>query len=103
MLQYNLMLHRAQVINVTPTIGIKGGNMIFTDAYYKWKLVAIIPFIGLHYPVNKQVTTFIQGGCMFSFEQSVKRIKDGEIGHYKDLLPEIKAGIVYNFLRKSHD
>jgi hypothetical protein len=97
LLQYNLILPRLRFAGITPTIGIKGGHTIYTDDYYRWEVAVIVPFAGLQYPINRKINVVVQAGAVFSFEQSVKRINYGEIGHYKDLLPEIKTGIVYTF------
>jgi hypothetical protein len=100
LLQYNLILPRLRFAGITPTIGLKGGHTIYTDDYYRWEVAVIIPFAGLQYPINKKINAVVQAGVVFSFEQSVKRIDYGEIGHYKDLLPEIKTGIVYTFSKQ---
>lgn len=84
---------------ITPTIGIKGGHTIYTDDYYTWNLAVFIPFIGVQYPLNRKIDLLVQAGSAFSFEQSAKRISYGEIGHYRQILPEVKAGIVYNFVK----
>jgi hypothetical protein len=100
LLQYNLILPRLRFAGITPTIGLKGGHTIYTDDYYRWEVAVIVPFAGLQYPINRKINVLVQTGIVFSFEQSVKRINYGEIGHYKDLLPEIKTGIVYTFSKK---
>jgi hypothetical protein len=96
LLQYTFNFNKLKFKNITPAVGIKGGTTIFTDEYYRWNVLAIIPFVELHYPLNNRFDLYIQGGCAFSFEQSVKRIKDGEIGQYKDFLPEFKTGVRFN-------
>lgn len=100
LIQYNLNLPRFRFAGITPTIGIKGGHTIYTDDYYRWEVAVIVPFAGLQYPINKKINVVVQAGAIFSFEQSVKRIDYGEIGHYKDLLPEVKTGIVYTFSKQ---
>jgi hypothetical protein len=100
LLQYNWTLPRLTFSRVTPTLGVKGGTTIFSDDYYRWNLLAIVPQIGFQYAVNEKTNLVLQAGAVFSFEQSVKRISYNEIGQYKDLLPEIKIGVVYNLIRR---
>jgi hypothetical protein len=100
LLQYNLVLPRLGFAGITPSIGIKGGHTIYTDDYYKWEVAVIVPFMGLQYPINRKINAVVQAGAVFSFEQSVTRINYGEIGHYKDFLPEIKTGIVYTLSKQ---
>lgn len=101
MLQYNLAINRWEFLNVTPMVGIKGGHAIFTDKYYTWDVAVLIPFVAMQYPVNRNVDLAIQAGGAVSFEQKVKRINYGEIGHYRQFLPEVKTGIVYSFQKKA--
>jgi hypothetical protein len=97
MAQYSLSLHRLEFLGVLPAIGVKGGGVIYSDEYYRWNLAVVIPFIELQCSVRRNTSLFLQGGAQLSFEQTVERLSYGEIGHYKELLPEIKAGVVYNF------
>jgi hypothetical protein len=97
MLQYHLKLNRMNFGRMTPAIGIKGGRVIYSDDYYKWELLTIIPFVGLHYQVNERLDIAMDLGPAISFEQSVQRISYGEIGKYRDLLPEFKIGTHYRF------
>ena len=100
MLQYNLAVHRWRFLNVTPSIGIKGGHVIFTDKYYTWEVAVFIPYVAMQYPLNLKVDLVFQAGGGVSFEQKVRRISYGEIGHYRQYLPEVRAGIVYHFRKK---
>jgi hypothetical protein len=97
MLQYNLAVQRWRFLNVTPSVGIKGGHAIFTDGYYTWEVAVFIPFVAMQYPLSRKIDLVIQTGGAVSFEQKVRRINYGEIGHYRQYLPEVKACIVYNF------
>jgi hypothetical protein len=99
LIQYNWTIHRLRFANISPTVGVKGGQCIYTDDYYTWKVAVLVPFVGLQYPLSNKMDLIVQAGTSFSFEQSVKRKNFGEIGHYKELLPEAKIGIVYNLSR----
>lgn len=101
MLQYDLRIHRLAFWHLTPKVGIKGGDSIFTDEYYRWKVLNIIPYLGLQRTVRQKTDFFLEVGPAFSFEQKVKRIKSGEIGHYRELLPEFKLGIQYTIYSRS--
>jgi hypothetical protein len=101
-IQYHFSIPSLKFLNTTPMIGAKGGQTIFTDDYYRWNLVSMVPFVGIQRPLTSGIDVVFQGGVAFSFEQSVKRIAFGEIGHYKDRLPEVKAGIIYK-LAKAHE
>lgn len=96
LLQYNRLLNKYTYRNFTPSVGLKGGQTIFTDHYYRWKLDAIIPFAGFHYRYDKRIFFYVQGGMAISFEQTVKRLHYGEIGHYRQFLPELKLGAIFN-------
>lgn len=97
MLQYTLAVPRWSFLNVTPSVGIRGGHAIFTDKYYTWEVAAFIPFVAMQYPLGRNVDLVVQAGGAVSFEQKVRRINYGEIGHYRQYLPEVKTGIVYTF------
>ena len=81
-------------------VGIKGGHAIFTDKYYTWEVTLFIPFVALQYSLSRNVDLAFQAGGAVSFEQKVTRIDYGEIGHYRQFLPEVKTGIVYSFQKK---
>jgi len=100
MLEYKLAFRRWALLNGTPSIGVRGGHAIFTDKYYTWEVAVFIPFVSWQYPLNRNVDVAIQAGGAVSFEQKVKRISYGEIGHYRQYLPEVKAGIAYNLKKK---
>lgn len=99
-LQYTFGFNRLNVGKFTPKLGVKGGDSFFTDEYYRWHVLNVIPFVGVEYPLTNKMQLFFEAGAAFSFEQSVERIKQGEIGHYKELLPEIKVGMLYTLYRK---
>src|SRR6185436_7389146 len=95
-LQYDYSLPKLTVGKVTPKIGVRGGDSYFTDTYYRWHVINIIPILGGNYSLNNKVTLFLDGGVAISLLQEVERRKTGEIGVYKLYLPEIKMGFSYN-------
>ena len=99
MLQYNFILRQWKFARLSPTFGIKGGHAIYTDTYYTWEVATFVPFAGVQYPVNEGFYLMVHAGGAFSFEQKVKRLNYGEIGHYRDFLPEIKGGLVFHLKR----
>ncbi len=100
MLQYDFSFNKLKFAGVTPRIGVKGGDEIFSDDYYRWKLFSVVPFLGIQHPINGRLDLLVEGGVNYSFEQSVVRLKPGEIGHYKDILPELKVAIHYQLSKK---
>ena len=97
LMQYDVQVNRWQVLNTTPRIGIKGGYAIYTNDYYRWKLLQVIPFVGLSYPLSSRLDLFTDGGVAISRELSEERVAFGEIGRYKKYLPEVKVGVTYHF------
>jgi hypothetical protein len=97
--QYQLAVPRFTFANLIPLIGVKGGHTVFSDRYYRWNVASLIPFIGLQYPLTDQLNLYTHAGVAFSFEQSVTRLNFGEIGHYKNKLPELKVGVNFKFIR----
>lgn len=95
MLQYNYYFRRMSFAGITPALGIRGGYSVFTNKYYKWKLSGIIPFARLSYDLNKRTGMFFDSGIAVSMEHSVERISYGEIGMYREYLPEFKLGFYY--------
>lgn len=95
MLQYNCSFRRMSFAGITPALGIRGGYSVFTNKYYKWKLSGIIPFARLSYNVNERIGMFFDSGIAVAIEHSVERISYGEIGMYREYLPEFKLGFCY--------
>jgi hypothetical protein len=98
--QYHFQAHRWKFSNFTPVVGVRGGHTIFTDKYYRWQVMVFIPFAGIQYPLNKNIDLTVQAGGAVSFEQKVERLNYGEIGHYHEFLPELKACVAYKFKNK---
>jgi hypothetical protein len=95
LLQYDFSFHKLMFHGMTPKLGIKGGNHIYTSDYYRWRLAVIIPFLGVNYPVNEKIKLIAEAGVCISLEQTMKRVNPGEIEAYKEILPEIKTGVLY--------
>ena len=96
MIQYDRCIRRIKFLGIIPKVGLKGGYSVFTDEYYKWRLIVVSPFIGFNYHITNKIETYLDLGIAYSREESLKRIKYGEIGSYKDYLPEIKIGLYFN-------
>jgi hypothetical protein len=99
LVQYHYNLPKWSIRNATPLIGFKGGQAIYSDHYYTWQVMVAVPFVGFQFPVFDRLDFVAQGGVAFSFEQSVKRLNYGEIGHYRSILPEARVGLVWRFKR----
>jgi hypothetical protein len=95
MLQYDYVLNKISFAGISPGIGIKGGYSVYTNDFYKWKLSSFVPFIGLKYQINKKFEIVLDLGMAVSIEHSVERINYGEIGMYREYLPEFKLGLTY--------
>jgi hypothetical protein len=95
MLQYQRLIHRSDLLRVNFNVGLKGGYAIYTNRYYQWKLVTVIPYLGASYNLGDKTELFIEGGAAFNQVLSLKRRDYGEIGTYRDLLPEFKVGLLF--------
>ena len=101
MLQYDFLINKFQFAGINPRIGIKGGYSIYTNNYYRWTLSSFVPFVGLKYRLNKTIDIALDFGTAVSIEHSVERISYGEIGMYREYLPEYKLGLIFNLLKNS--
>lgn len=97
--QYDLSIPRWTVRGTIPRVGVKGGNSFYTNEYYRWKVVSLIPYVGARYPINDNFQLLFEAGPVYSFEQYVQRIKPGEIGHYRYLLLELKVALSYSLFK----
>ena len=100
MAQYDYLLKGLKVLRATPKVGIKGGDSIFSDDYYRWHVVHIIPQVGFQYPLKPSIELVLEAGAAASFEQKVKRLKQGELGHYEEWLPEIKVAVMFQLSKQ---
>lgn len=95
LLQYEYAIKKDAIIPFTFKTGVKGGYSIYTNKYYRWELLALVPYIGFSYPVTRRFDITASTGVAVSRELSMKRISMGEIGWYKRLLPEFKIAFSY--------
>jgi hypothetical protein len=96
MLQYEFILNPVKFAKVAPKTGLKGGYSVYTSEYYRWEVLTVVPFAGVNYRMNPKMNVFLDGGVAISRALSVTRISFGEIGKYREFLPEIKVGIRHN-------
>jgi hypothetical protein len=93
MIGYERLFPKWQMKGIKPKLGLKGGYAIYSDSYYRWKMVQLIPYIGAEYQLSKRFDIFADAGLAISHELSLERIDYGEIGNYRTYLPEFKIGI----------
>ncbi len=87
-------LHR-----LIPAAGIKIGYTIFTDEYYRWNIVSVVPLFSLRYRASDRLDLVAGSGVAICRIESVTRIHFGEIGKYKQYLPEFNVAIHYSMRR----
>jgi hypothetical protein len=96
LLQYQRLILHSKLGGIDFNVGLKGGYAIYTNQYYQWKLFTAIPYLGTSYRVGEKSELFVEGGAAFNQALSLKRREYGEIGTYKDLLPEFKFGLLFS-------
>jgi hypothetical protein len=99
MIGYDRYFNKFKFKGFIPKTGIKGGYSIYTNKYYRWKLLVLIPDIGVEYPISKRAEISFDVGIAISEERSLERINYGEIGTYRKRLPEFKLSLFYNLSR----
>lgn len=97
LLQYDVKINALQFYRITPRMGFKGGYSIYTNDYYRWRLAQVIPFVGFSYPLTNRIDLFTDMGLAISRVLSMERVAFGEIGSYRQYLPELKVGLTYRF------
>lgn len=95
MLQYQRLILHSKLLGIDFNIGLKGGYAIYTNRYYQWKLITAIPYLGTSYRLGDKTELFLEGGVANNQTLSLKRRKYGEIGTYKEWLPEFKLGLSF--------
>lgn len=93
--QYDYSVPRWAIAGGIPRFGVKGGNSIYTNKYYTWKVVSLIPYAGATFPVDDRFDILFEAGPVYSFEQYQHRIGQGDIGHYRYVLLELKVAVAY--------
>jgi hypothetical protein len=76
--------------------GLKGGYTVYSNKYYRWKLVFLVPVVGLKYHLSERMTLGVQGGMSVNRELSAERLGWGEIGWYREFLPEFNFSLSYD-------
>ena len=97
MLHYDVRVNRMKFYRITPRLGLKGGYSVYTNDYYRWRLAQVIPFVGFSYPLTNRIALFTDMGLAISRVLSMERVAFGEIGSYRQYLPELKVGLSYRF------
>jgi hypothetical protein len=100
LLEYSFKFGDTAIGKMTPALGVKGGHVIFSDDYYRWQVASVIPFFRTYYSLSDRLNLFVDLGASISFEQKVERIRFGEIGKYRDILPELKIGTHFSLNKK---
>lgn len=95
LLEYDFKFYKLNFSGFTPKLGIKGGYSIYTNTYYRWNVLMLVPFVGVNRPLSKKLDLAIDLGLAVSHELSLERISYGEFGTYRKYLPEIKIGLIY--------
>jgi hypothetical protein len=86
-----------------PGVGLKAGQTVFTDDFYQWKVNSVVPFVSVSRRLSDVVQIGAEAGLAISRIQSVTRISYGEIGKYKQYLPEVKLSLRYRLLKLTHE
>ena len=101
--KYNRALPVFNYRNFTPGLGLKAGQTIFTDRYYRWRVLSAVPLVSLSYTLNNRTSLLAETGLAFSRIETVKRISYGEIGKYKRYLPEINISVNYALTKRTRE
>jgi hypothetical protein len=96
--QYDHKIFRWSFSKFIPAAGIKVGHTVFSDNYYRWKVISAVPFISLSRNATTTLEMGTEAGLAISRIESVTRTNYGEIGNYKRYLPEVKIFIRYTIL-----
>ncbi|MFN8206879.1 MAG: hypothetical protein U0T82_05645 [Bacteroidales bacterium] len=94
-LQYERNLNRPHIEPFHLNYGLRGGYAIYSNTYYRWKLVFLVPFAGLNYQLNEKLILGLQAGFSVNRELSAERLEWGEIGWYREYLPEFNVSLSY--------
>jgi hypothetical protein len=94
-LQYERSLPHISMEPFHLDYGLKGGYAIYSNTYYRWKLVFLVPFAGLNYQLNENMTFGLQVGFSVNRDLSAERLEWGEIGWYREFLPEFNFSLSY--------
>ncbi|HEY0655522.1 MAG TPA: hypothetical protein VGD65_20445 [Chryseosolibacter sp.] len=98
-LQYDRVIPSLMAGKVIPGIGVKAGHNVFTDDFYRWRVISAVPFIMATRKLNPSVDLIAEGGLAMSRIEEVTRIRYGDIGKYKRYLPEVKIAVRYRIAK----
>lgn len=101
--QYDRAVPALVFSKLIPAVGIKAGQTLFVDDFYRWKVFSAVPLISLSRKLSDAIEIRAEGGLAISRIQSVTRITYGEIGKYKRYLPEVKVSMRYTILKFNHE
>lgn len=101
--KYNRSISTLNFKGITPGFSLKGGQTIFTDRYYKWRVLSAVPLISLRYALNDRASLLAESGMAFSRIETVKRINYGEIGKYKRYLLELSLSLNYTLSKRTRE
>lgn len=74
---------------------LKAGYSLYSNAYYQWQTLTIIPAAGIAFGIDKGLEMRLQAGIAVNKELAEKRLAWGELGYYPRYLPEIKLEFIY--------
>lgn len=76
--------------------GIKGGYSIYSNNYYRWRLITLTPILNFNLKLSDKLIFVSTIGLTYSRAIEMKRLANGEIGWYKEFLPELKFSMIYD-------
>lgn len=95
LLQYQRALPKLSVSRFAFHVGVKSGYGLYSDRYYRWKLLCGTAYLGSAYALGSRTSLFADGGVIYSRVLEVTRKEQGAIGWYREWLPEFKIGISF--------
>lgn len=101
--KYNRSILILNYKGITPGISLKAGQTIFTDRYYKWRVLSAVPLVSLRCDLNDRTSLLAESGMAFSRIETVTRINYGEIGKYKRYLPELSLSLNYTLSKRTRE
>lgn len=91
--EYPNLFKRKLLLN----FGLKGGYSIYSNRYNKWELLSVTPISNLKYRLKDNLSFVTTLGLTYSKILKEERLEMGEIGWYREFLPEIKIALLYDF------
>lgn len=97
-LQYDRQVPSLGFEKFIPGAGVKAGQIIFTDAYYRWRVISVVPFLTLSKKLTPLLELIGEGGVAYARIEEVTRIRYGDIGKYRRYLPEVKISLRHRII-----